>query len=154
MKTRLLSSAIALLAIFSLTPAQTDAYGYTTVEATMGPAYQNRVFFDLSANEITTQPANTWDVAFYRNGTMAFGTRINDAQAIETYQASNNPANWDNIDLANLGSWGDPLYNPDTTEQIEEGAFEQATLTCSVLSTGWGCYNIGTHHIDGKSIYV
>ncbi len=154
MRTSLRSSAIALLAIFNLTSAQTDAYGYTTVEATMGPAYQNRVFFDLSANQITTQPANTWDVAFYRNGTMSFGTRINDAQAIETYQASNNPAQWDLIDLANLASWGEPLYNPDGTQNIEVGAFEQGTLTCSVLSTGWGCYNMGTHHVDGKSIYV
>lgn len=154
MKTKLLISFCLFFAFFSNTTAQTDAYGYTTVNATMGPAYQNRVFFDLSANQLTSQPANSWDVAFYRNGTMAFGTRINDAQAIETYQASIDPTQWDNIDVANIGSWGSPLYNPDITEDLQEGAFEQASLTCSVLSTGWGCYNIGTHHIEGKTIYV
>lgn len=154
MKTKLLSSICLIVANFSNINAQTDAYGYTTVNATMGPSYQNRTFFDLSANQLTVQPANTWDVAFYRNGAMAFGTRINDAQAIETYQASTDPTQWDNINVANITSWGAPLYNPDITENIEKGAFEQAQLTCSVLSTGWGCYNMGTHHIDGKTIYV
>ena len=153
MKTRLLISLCLLSGLFSKSLAQTDANGYTTVNATMGSGYQNRVFFDFSANQLTSQPANTWDVAFYRNGTMAYGTRINDAQAIETYQASTDPTQWDNIDVANIGTWGSPLYNPDQTEYFEKGAFEQATLSCSI-PTGWGCYNMGTHHIDGKTIYV
>lgn len=154
MKTKLLFSAITSLVMLGASQAQTDAYGYTTVNATMGANYQNTVFVDLSANQLMTKPANTWDVAFYRNGTMSFGTRINDAQGIETYHASTDPTQWDNISIANQSSWGAPLYNPDITDDIEEGAFEQANLTCSILSTGWGCYNIGTHHIDGKSIYV
>lgn len=154
MKTRLLLSAITFAGIFNLMKAQTDAFGYTIVNATMGSAYQNRAFFDLSANQLTTQPANTWDVAFYRNGTMNFGTRINDAQNILVYQASTDPLQWDAVNIANETSWGAPLYNPDITEKLEEGAFEKATLSCSVLSTGWGCYNVGTHHIDGKTTYV
>ena len=120
----------------------------------MGNGYQNRVFFDLSENQLTSQPANQWDVAFYRNGAMSFGSRINDAQNIITYLASTDPNDWNNINVANLSTWGEPLYNPDLTENLYEGAFEQAELSCPILSTGWGCYNIGTHHIDGKSIYV
>lgn len=154
MKTKLIISLSVFLNIFISVNAQTDAYGYTTVNATTGASYQNRVFFDLSANQLTVQPANSWDVGFYKNGTMAFGTRINDAQGIETYLASTDPTQWDNISTANIASWGNPLYNPDITDRLENGAFEQASLTCSVLSTGWGCYNMGTHHVDGKSIYV
>lgn len=154
MKTKLILSLFGLLGVFTSVNAQTDAYGYTTVNATTGANYQNRTFFDFSANQLTTQPANSWDVAFYKNGSMAFGTRINDAQGIETYLASTDPTQWDNINTANIASWGNPLYNPDITDDLQNGAFEQANLTCSVLSTGWGCYNMGTHHIDGKSIYV
>ena len=154
MKKVLLFSAILFAGTVNTVNAQVDEFGYTEVAATTGPSYQNQVFFDLSENVLTSQPANIWDVAFYRNGAMSFGTRINDAQAIETYQASVDPTQWDNISISNIGTWGAPLYNPDITNDLQEGAFEQATLTCSVLSVGWGCYNIGTHHIDGKTIYV
>ena len=154
MKTKLLFALGLMSNMFSNTFAQTDSHGYTTVKASMGASYQNTVFFDLSTNKLTSQPANTWDVAFYRNGAMSFGTRINDAQNIETYQASIDPTEWDKIDVANISNWGSPLYNPDISDKLENGAFEQAKLTCSVLSTGWGCYSIGNHHVDGKSIYV
>ena len=154
MKRLLLISAMIVAGITNTANAQVDEFGYTTVNATTGPAYQNRKYFDFSENKLTTQPANNWDVAFYRNGSMAFGTRINDAQNIETYQASIDPTQWDNINIAEVANWGAPLYNPDLTEEIQEGAFEQASLTCSIISTGWGCYNMGNHHIDGKTIYV
>ncbi|WP_312765594.1 T9SS type A sorting domain-containing protein [Epilithonimonas sp.] len=149
MKTKLFFAAALSLSVSQTVLSQTDELGYTQVELTTGPNYSNRVFFDLSANNIVSQPANTWDVAFYRNSTFGFGSRINDAQNIETYQASSNPADWDNIDIANIGSWGEPLYNPDQTNSIEEGAFEQGSATY-----GWGEYNGGTHHIDGKVIFV
>lgn len=154
MKKLLLSSAIFAAGIFSTANAQTDEFGYKQVNATAGASYQNQVFFDLSENALVSQPADIWDVAFYRNGTTSFGTRVNDAQEIETYQASTDPAQWDNINISNLGSWGAPLYNPDISEELQNGAFEQADLTCNILSVGWGCYNIGTHHIDGRTIYV
>lgn len=154
MKKPLFFSAFLTAGIMNNVNAQTDANGYTQVNATTGAAYKNHVFFDLSENKLTSHDAKLWDVAFYRNGATAFGTRVNDAQRIETYQASTDPTQWDNINIANLSTWGEPLYNPDLTESLEEGAFEQADLTCNILSTGWGCYNIGSHHIDGKTIYV
>ncbi|MDN8677501.1 HmuY family protein, partial [Staphylococcus aureus] len=63
----------------------------------MGPSYANRVFFDFSENNIVSQTANTWDIAFYRVSSYSFGTRINDAQNIEVYEASSNPADCDAI---------------------------------------------------------
>lgn len=93
----------------------------------MGQGYQNRVFFSLPANNIVSQLANSWDVAFFRNSAMNFGTRINDAKDIMVYQASNNLADWDNINIVNLSTWGEPLYNPDNTTTIQEGAFEQGS---------------------------
>src|SRR5690606_14459745 len=97
-----------------------------------------RVFFDLSGNTIVSQDAYNWDVAFKRTSAYNFGTRINDAQDIAVYEASNDPADWDNIDIADIEDWGDPLYNPDLTTDLSEGAFEQGSA-----SYGWGEYGGG-----------
>lgn len=148
MKKSLLCFVTAMIYLTNLN-AQVDENGYTTVELTTGPAYANRVFFDLSENNTVSQNANNWDVAFYRNNAMDFGTRVNDAQNIEVYEASDNPANWDAITIADLASWGAPLYNPDLTELLNNGAFEQGSATY-----GWGEYNFGTHHVEGKVIFV
>ncbi|ASW74164.1 secretion protein [Chryseobacterium piperi] len=149
MRTKLLLASMLALGIQQTVLAQTDANGYNTVNLSMEPSYQNRVFFDFSANATVSQPANTWDVAFFRNSNMSFGTRINDAQNIEVYQASALPADWDTVNIANIASWGSPLYNPDQTTSLQEGAFEQGSATY-----GWGDYNGATHHIEGKVIFV
>lgn len=123
----------------------------------MGPSYENRVFIDLSENKLISQPATTWDIAFWRNSRMEFGTRINDAQDIEVYQVSDNPSDWDRIPASFSTNWGKPLYNPDKTEHLSEGALEKTTLNkaCSgQFNVGWGCYNLSSHHIDGKVIFV
>lgn len=149
MKTKLLLASLFALSVQQTVLAQTDALGYTQVDLSMGNGYQNRVFFGLSSNTMVSQPANTWDIAFYRNSTMSFGTRVNDAKDILVYEASNNMADWDNINVANESSWGTPFYNPDQTNTIQEGAFEQGSAPY-----GWGQYNGATHHIDGKVIFV
>lgn len=149
MKTRLLLTSLFALSVQNTVLAQTDANGYTYVSLTTGANYQNRVFFDFSANAIVSQPANSWDIAFFRNSAMSFGTRINDAQNIEVYEASNNANNWDNISISNISSWGAPLYNPDISTTLQNGAFEQGSATY-----GWGEYNIANHHIVGNVIFV
>lgn len=148
MKTKLLFASMLALGVQQIAFSQVDANGYTTVNMTMGASYQNRVFFDLSSNTMQSQPANTWDIAFYRNSSMNFGTRINDAQNIEVYQASNNPNDWNSITTNAVSSYGSPLYNLDNTASIQEGAFEQGTATY-----GWGEYNPGNHHIEGRVIF-
>lgn len=157
MKTKLLLASVLALSVQQTVLAQTDALGYTQANMTMGPSYQNRVFFNLANGNMVSQPANTWDVAFYRNSNFAFGTRINDALNIEVYAASTNLTDWDNINLDNIANWGEPLYNPDQTTDISQGAFEQGPITSSspnIPSTGWGTYNSLTHHIEGKAIFV
>ncbi len=149
MKTKLLMASLFALTVQQTTLAQTDANGYTTVNLSMGPSYQNRVFYDFSANNIVSQPANTWDIAFYRNSSMNFGTRMNDAQNVEVYQASSNAGDWDSITTNNVSTYGAPLYNLDNTATIQEGAFEQGSATY-----GWGEYNPGNHHVVGNVIFI
>lgn len=149
MKIKLFLASALALAVNQTVFSQTDEYGYTQVDLTTGAQYSNRVFFDLSANNTVSQSANSWDIAFYRVSSMDFGSRVNDAQNIEVYQASANPNDWDNINISNIASWGEPKYNPDQTTSLQNGAFEQGSATY-----GWGEYNGGTHHIDGKVIFV
>ncbi|WP_312394686.1 T9SS type A sorting domain-containing protein [Chryseobacterium sp.] len=157
MKTKLLLSSLLALTVQQTVLAQTDALGYTQVDMSMGSQYQNRVFFGLQNNNQVSQPANSWDIAFYRNSIFAVGSRINDALDIEVYTASENLSDWDNINISNINNWGEPLYNPDQTTDISEGAFEQGPITSpnpNIPSTGWGIYNTVSHHIEGKAIFV
>ncbi len=149
MKTKLFLAGLFALTINQTILSQTDANGYTTVNLTTGPAYQNTVFYDFNENQMTVKPANSWDVAFFRNSAYSFGSRVNDAQDIKVYEASNDPADWDAIDISNLSTWGDPIYNPDQTTAIQDGAFEQGSA-----SFGWGEYNTTTHHVEGTVIFV
>lgn len=148
MKTKLFFASLFALSVQQTVLAQTDVNGYTTVNMSMGNQYQNRVFFDLSANNMVSQPANTWDIAFYRNSTYDFGSRVNDDKKIEVYEASNSASNWDNINIANIASWGAPKYNPDNSTSLHNGAFEQGSA-----SSGWGAYQ-SNHHITGSIIFV
>ncbi|UKB78149.1 T9SS type A sorting domain-containing protein [Chryseobacterium sp. MEBOG07] len=157
MKTKLLLASVLALTVQQTVLAQTDALGYSQVNMTMGSGYQNRVFVNLADGNMISQPANSWDIAFYRNSNFAFGSRINDAKDIEVYTASTNLADWDNININNLSSWGAPLYNPDQTTDWSQGAFEQGPVTSpnpNIPSTGWGVYNPLNHHIEGKAIFV
>ncbi|MBO9693431.1 T9SS type A sorting domain-containing protein [Chryseobacterium sp.] len=157
MKTKLLLASVLAMSVHQTVLAQTDALGYTQVNMTMGSGYQNRVFVNLADGNMVSQPANTWDIAFYRNSNYAFGSRINDAKDIEVFVASTNLADWDNISISNESSWGAPLYNPDQTTDWSQGAFEQGPVASSnpnIPSTGWGVYNPVNHHIQGKAIFV
>ncbi len=157
MKTKLLLASVLAMSVQQTVLAQTDALGYSQVNMTMGSGYQNRVFVDLADGNMVSQPANTWDIAFYRNSNYAFGSRVNDAKDIEVFTASTNLADWDNISISNEASWGAPLYNPDQTTDWSQGAFEQGPVTSpnpNIPSTGWGVYNPVNHHIQGKAIFV
>lgn len=147
MKTKLLLTSLFALSVQQTVLAQTDANGYTTVNMSMGSSYQNRVFFDFSSNAMVSQPANSWDVAFYRLSATNFGTRVNDAYDIKVYEASTTPSDWDAITTNSVASYGSPLFNLDNTKYIQEGAFEQGSATY-----GWGEYI--NHHVVGKVIFI
>lgn len=155
MKTKLLLASLLAFTVNQTVLSQTDENGYTTVETSMGNAYQNRVFFDLSANNIVSQNASTWDIAFYRLSAMDFGVKVNDAKNVLTYQVSANPAAFDTVTPADKANWGAPLYNPDQTERIQDGAFDSATLLpAGGLNYGWGSYDLVTHKVLGKVVFM
>ncbi|WP_228448141.1 MULTISPECIES: secretion protein [unclassified Chryseobacterium] len=157
MRTKLLLASVLALTVQQTVLAQTDALGYTQANMTMGNGYQNRSFFNFSDGNIVSQPAATWDVAFYRVSPFTTGTRINDAKNIEVYTAAISLTEWDNININNESSWGAPLYNPDQITDWSQGAFEQGPITApnpNIPSTGWGVYNTVNHHVQGEAIFV
>jgi hypothetical protein len=106
MRAKLLLASVLAFTVQQTVLAQTDALGYTQANMTLGNGYQNRSFFNFSDGNIVSQPANTWDIAFYRVSPYATGTRINDAKNIEVYTAATSLAEWDNINISNEDSWG------------------------------------------------
>jgi len=155
MKTKLFLASALTLAVSQTVLSQTDEYGYTSVELSMGAQYANRVFFDFSENKIISQPATGWDIAFYRNSAMDFGERVNDANNVKVYQVSANPAAFDTVVPGDKANWGEPLYNPDKTDKLQNGAFDNATLLpAGGFNFSWGSYDLSTHKILGKVVFV
>ena len=155
MKTQLFFASVFALTIQSQVIAQTDELGYKTVNLSMGPSYQNQVFFNLANENTKSQLANQWDIAFYRNSNMDMGIKVNDAKDIKVYQVSATPSSYDAVDLSQKSTWGESLYNPDLTNRIQEGAFDKATLLPQgQFNFGWGSYDMVTHKITGKVTFV
>ncbi|GAA3516320.1 hypothetical protein GCM10022393_32990 [Aquimarina addita] len=118
----------------------------TTVNISMGAGYTNQVFYKLSTDTENSYLSDSWDVAFLRTDNFDFAIRMNDANGAEVFEASNDPNDWSNIDIANEASWT-KLYNSDTN--WKEGAFQKGSATY-----GWGEYNIANHHVEGTVIFV
>ncbi len=139
MKTKLLLIAIL---IFSFTAKAQDI----TINTSMGAGYADQVYWKLDGEIEKVYEANSWDVAFLRNNNYDQAIRVNGHLGIEVFEASNNPADWATIDVADEGSWT-ILYNSDTAWNA--GAFNQGSATY-----GWGEYDPVTHHVNGTVIFV
>lgn len=118
----------------------------TTVNTSMGANYSNMVYYKLGTQTETTFLANSWDMAFLRTSSFNFDMRTNDHNGIEVFEASNNPADWSTIAIANESSWSQ-LRNSYT--EWGDGALGKGSATY-----GWGEYNSVTHHVSGTVIFV
>ncbi len=136
---RLLQIALFIFCSMSIT-------AQTTVNLSMDSNYANEVYYKLSTGTENTYLANNWDIAFLRVDSFTHGIRVNGGIGIQVFEASNDPADWNAIDVADEGSWT-PLYNDDTN--WDNGAFMQGSATY-----GWGEYNPITHHVEGTIIFV
>lgn len=136
---------ILQIAAIALTGIMTQAQ-QTNVTLSMGAGYADEVYYKLSSEETNTYEAASWDIAFLRISPMDIGIRVNDGIGIQVFEAANNTADWNNIDIADEASWT-PLYNDDTN--WDNGAFMQGSA-----SYGWGEYNPVTHHVEGTIVFV
>ncbi len=118
----------------------------TAVNLSMGTGYTNEVYYKLSSGETNTYTAENWDIAFLRENAQSIGIRVNDGAGIQVFEAANDPAAFNTINVANEASWT-PLYNDNTT--WDNGAFMQGSATY-----GWGEYNPISHHVEGTIVFV
>ncbi|WP_288764040.1 HmuY family protein [uncultured Weeksella sp.] len=115
-------------------------------EISMGQAYQNDVYFGLENQTQFEVNRQEWDLAFFRKSMYGLGIRVNDTKGIQVFEASNSFSDWNSISPSNESTW-DPLYN--SVEKWDEGAFNHGSATY-----GWGEYDMVTHHVNGKIIFV
>ncbi len=134
------------LILLAVIVATTLVNAQETVTVSMGAGYENEVYFDLSDQTENTYEATSWDIAFLRDNPQNIGIRVNHGIGIQVFEAANDPADFNTIDIADEASWT-PLYNDDTN--WDNGAFMQGSA-----SYGWGEYNPVTHVVEGTVVFV
>lgn len=115
----------------------------------MGPFYENDVFYSFETGEVATVSRTNWDIGFY---TTVWSAAIitNGAAGVELYLYPNSGIDgWENIDTNGLSSWP-VLYN--SPYDWENGAFNRNSL--GHPDYGWGDYNPVNHDVTGDSLYI
>ena len=135
-----------LLSFIAIVTLSFTGVAQQTINVSMGAGYADEVYYKLDTETQTVFAANSWDVAFLRIDAFNHGIRVNDGIGISVYEASNDPSDYNTIDIANEPSWT-ILYNDDTN--WDNGAFMQGSATY-----GWGEYNPANHHIEGTIVFV
>jgi hypothetical protein len=120
------------------------ASAQTSQSLSMGPGYSIDAFYKMSDGTVISVPANTWDIAFTTNLFAA----SNEAKGWELYIASDDVADWDDIDTT--GQAWELLVNSD--ELWEEGAFN--AQSSGGFNYGWGNYNPVNHGVTGSRIFI
>ncbi len=123
------------------------AFAQTSQSLSMGPGYSIDAFYKMSDGTVTQVPANNWDIAFTTNLFDA-SIRLNEAKGWELYIASDDVADWDDIDTT--GQTWELLVNSD--EMWEEGAFN--AQSSGGFNYGWGNYNPVNHGVTGSRIFI
>lgn len=125
-----------------------NTFAQTTDTVELGAGYANTAWYSLQNDEQVNVTKSDWDIAFQTTG---FGSsiRINPANSINLYMASNDTSDWANLSINNLSNWTQ-LYNSDTS--WVHGAF--SSTQTGGLDLGWGAYNMITHHVTGNKLFV
>lgn len=110
-----------------------------------GSAYANNKWYSLENDEVKTEPATNWDLAFATtfspNSNLATAVLMNYKSGSLYEVPGSSPANFTTIDTAGLYQWT-PLYNSDTT--WSKGAFNNTT-SLGNFDYGWGTYDYINH---------
>jgi hypothetical protein len=119
----------------------------------VGAAYVNQNYYQLSSGNKNAVVKNEWDIAFQSTGTMSYGISINSYSGVALYTYPHgNISTWNTtMDTAGLSTWP-KMNNSETTWDL--GAFNQNANSANQLDLGWGNYDMATHFITGDSLFV
>lgn len=123
----------------------------------MGAGYASDVYYSFKNDSIKAATANDWHLSFEMipiagGGSGSVGVFANHVAGNVTVYSLQVPASsFATLAPADTVSKNGPLLNPDSTWHY--GAFN-TNLGASPFDYGWGKYNMGTHHVEGDSIYL
>lgn len=119
-------------------------------------AYPLDVYYNITTGSKDTARNNNWHIAFSvrnaqppMNVLLAATVRINMARGVTVYKSNQGPDSWSSFDTTNWRNWN-VVRDSDTSWDV--GALNQGRT--NGFDFGWGDYNMNTHHIDGKVIYL
>ncbi|GAA3632273.1 T9SS type A sorting domain-containing protein [Flavivirga jejuensis] len=144
-----MKTKLHLLIAFMLTVSIVYAQE-TTANISMGTGYANDVFYKLSNGATNTYSRNDWDIAFLRTDARSFSLRANGGAGIQVFDVSNDPADWNSVDVTNGNGWT-KLQNDETS--WDTGAFDTGSAD-GAYPYGWGNYSFADHHITGDVVFV
>lgn len=120
------------------------------------PSYPLDVYYNLTTGAKDTVRNSNWHLAFsVRNSQpplnvmLAATVRVNEARGISVFKSTQAPSAWSTFDTTNWKSW---MNVKDSDTSWDVGALNQG-LT-NGFDFGWGDYNMTSHHIDGKVIFL
>ncbi len=144
MKKQLLITALSLTALSTSAQVIVDT-------VTMGTGYANQIWYSLPGDERGSQPKNNWDLAFQTSGSMGSSIMMNHSGGgtIWAYPKAAK-AGWSTVDTTGLSTWV-PQYNMETAWVGALGRYANPT---DAFDLGWGIYDMGTHYVNGDSIYI
>jgi hypothetical protein len=134
---------LSLIFSFSSTNAQVELLS-------LGPGYQNAVFYSLEDGSTQTYGYADWDIAFGVSG-QSLAVCYNEGAAgdlgeIELYLAQDS-------DFATADTIGmQRIYNNELSWSA--GAFNHVGNAADPFDFGWGTYNMVTHQVNGSRVFL
>lgn len=135
--------------IFMLCFATSTFAQQVSDSVTLGPGYQNQVWYSLENDDQGVADKDEWDIAFQIQG---FGSSIMANTQKADFTLYNTPygiSDWSTLDTSGIWNW-EALHNKDTS--WNHGAFNN--YPTSAFDLGWGTYNQITHVVTGDSLYI
>ncbi|MBN2669133.1 MAG: T9SS type A sorting domain-containing protein [Bacteroidales bacterium] len=128
-----------------------QVWAQTSKEVATGASYVNDAYYSLENGTVGTQARSNWDIAFATDR-YSISILANNGYGVELYTYPNGNSNaWASVDIANIGDWTQ-MYN--STSDIDAGAFTKNMVPGDDFDYGWGRYNMGTHFIEGDSLFI
>ncbi len=148
-KTTLNLSIIGIILWFSAVNLYAQPQNHSI---SMGATYANQIWFGFAGEIENSAPKDNWDIYFELSG-FGFGSAINPATGIKLWvHPASDTSLWATIDTAGMSSSWTRLYNSDTSWSW--GALNMCANLGDEFDLGWGQYNLITHNIMGKRIFV
>lgn len=151
--------SIILFSLFLINNVQAQCS--VTDSTSMGSGTANDVYYSLKNGVVKTISNKNWHLAFSvmrsqfpGNPSTGVAVRLNSAgnnMKLVKLPATQNPANWRNIDTTGLYALPE-LIDSDST--WFSTAFTKGYSSADPFNFIWGTYNMSSKHVDGTNVFI